>query len=393
MESLIFPLSIIFVAILGMPGLSKILKIPVIVLELLFGILIGASFFNILPNHPLISFFASFGLIYLMFLAGLEINFKKIEKYFKQTFLIALLSLSFPFLCGYFLANFSQINPLILGTIFSTTSLGLILPAYRELEYKHDFKEKLLISVVLVDLLSMFILAFAFSLAKNQTTASVFYSLLIVLVLFFIPYLLSKTDLESKIMSLFQSKSQFGIGVRLSFALIFILTAIVGELGVHSIVGAFIAGLIISEINPKTSILKKKLEGFGYGFFIPLFFIFTGARVNVPLLLSNTTEIYFLFIVIITAILSKVIGAGLALKLYGFSFREALSFGFFHSARLSLIIALADIGLQSGLISLNMFSIFVLLAAFSAVIGPILGKALLPSFSPKKPTLFYRLPE
>jgi Kef-type K+ transport system membrane component KefB len=385
MESLTLSLIIIFAAITVIPILSKKVNIPVIVLEIIFGIIIGKSLFDIIPAHPILDFFASFGLAYLMFLAGLEVDFEVGRKYLSRTVWVALFSISIPFLAGVLLAPYAGIHALLLGTIFSTTSLGLILPLTKELDVKAGFLHILFSSVILVDIISMFILAFSLAFIQGYLKTSFIYSSAAIFLLFIIPWLINRGNFQKKIEKWLSKKSHFEMEVRFSFALIFILAAISGYLGFHSIIGAFIAGLIISELQEtsrsaffkKKLVLEKKFESFGYGFFIPLFFVLIGAKVEIPILFSNLMNIKLLVLIIVVGIVAKVIGVSSIAKIIGFNPRESLSFGIFHSARLSLIIAAAEIASRSGLIDNNLFSIFVLLALVSAILSPSLGKFLI----------------
>ena len=384
MEPLALCLIVIFVAITAIPLLSKRIGLPVIVIEIVFGIIVGKSLLNIIPEHSIIDFFSSFGLTYLMFLAGLEVDFEVVRKYLSRTVLIALFSISIPFLAGAMLSSYAGVHPLLLGTIFSTTSLGLILPLTRELKCRKGFLHILFASVVLVDIISMFILAFSLALIQGYLGISFIYSLLAILILFITPWLINKWDVKKKIEAWLLERSHFEMEVRFSFALIFILAAISGYLGFHSIIGAFIAGLIISELQStsrvaffkKKLVLEKKFESFGYGFFIPLFFVLMGGKVDLPVLFSNLMNIQLLVIIVVAAILSKVIGVGFITKVNGFSLRESIAFGSFHAARLSLIIAAAEIASRLGLIDNNLFSIFVILAIISSIVGPSAGKVL-----------------
>lgn len=379
-EMLIISLVIVFLLIILSPVLSNKIRLPVIVIELIFGIIIGKSLLNIVPMHPVIDFLSSFGLIYLMFLVGLEINLSEIKECLSKTLSIALLSIMVPFLSGITISSHVNTQPLILGTIFTTTSLGIILPLTRELKYKAIFNQILLASVAIVDVISIFLLAFSLSIIQGSIEASFFYSLLAILVLFLIPTLINRVcggHLRKRIVDWMGRDHHFELGVRLAFGLIVTLAAVSYKLGFHSIIGAFIAGLIISEIIPEASLLEKKLESFGYGFFIPLFFIIMGAKANIPLLFSNITNINLFIIIIVIALISKIFGVFLASRSVGFDLRESISLGLFHSARVSLIIAAAEIGINMGLIDENLFSTFIILAVISALFGPSIGKYLL----------------
>ncbi len=377
MDILVLSLIIIFILAALVPLFAQRLKLPVIVLELIIGIILGKTMFNIIPENEILEFFASFGLVYLMFLAGLEIDVRKIQKHFTNTIYLAAFSIIVPFVSGYLISSYVGVHPLLLGTIFCTTSLGIILPLVKEMHRRKNFSQLLLTSVLIIDIVSMFLLAFSLSMIEGSLGASYFYSLLAVLTLFIIPWLIGRQGLFQKFGDWLSEKTHFEMEVRLAFALIFLFTAFTEYFGFHSIIGAFVAGLIISELTPKASLLDKKLESFGYGFFIPLFFILMGSQVNLPALLSNLSNIKILLLIVIVGIFSKVIGVSLIAKIKKFNWRKSLAMGFFHSARLSLIIAAVEISRRLGFINENLFSTFIILAIISAIVGPSMGKLIL----------------
>ena len=378
MELLNWSLLIIFIAITIIPGIAKRIGIPVIVGEIVFGIIVGKSALDIVPENSLFDFFSSFGLVFLMFLAGLEIDLDKIKRSLLRTIVIAAFSISVPFLAGYYLAPYAGVNPYLLGTIFSTTSLGIILPLVRELKGRPTLRSVLLGSVVLVDIISMFILAFSLTIIEGPITSSFYYSLALIIVLFFLPVIFSKVSrIRKKIDDWLSSESLFEKEVRITFALILILGAVSEQLGFHAIIGAFIAGLIISETTTTAPMLQKKLEGIGYGFFVPLFFIIVGAKVDLPGIFSNLTNVTLLLVIIVSAIGAKVIGVAVVSRISGFNTCQSLAMGLFHAARLSLIIAAVEIVSDMGLIDANLYSTFILMAVVSAVAGPAVGKAIL----------------
>ena len=377
MEPITLTLIIILLAITIAPIIARYTHIPVIVIELIIGIVMGRSLLDIIPSNALFDFFSSFGLIFIMFLAGLEMDFSKIRKSITKTTVIALFSLAVPFFSGFYIAPYLGIHPLILGSVICTTSLGLILPISRELEHHKEFSTVLFGSVILIDILSIFILSFSIIYIRGNFNFTFYYSVILLLVLFILPIVLNRTNVKKRISDWIEEKSRFAIMVRFSFALLVILAAISEELGFHSIVGAFIAGLIISEITPKACQLEAKLESFGYGFFIPFFFILVGSRIDIPILFSSLANIRVLLIILAIALLSKFISVALVTRILRFNWKESLSMGFLHTARLSLIIAVAEIGRELNLVDENLFSSFMIVAIVSAIIGPVAGKYML----------------
>ena len=376
-------LIIILLAITIAPIIVRYTHIPVIVIELIIGIIMGKSLLDIIPSNALFDFFSSFGLIFIMFLAGLEMDFSKIRKSITKTTVIALFSLAVPFFSGFYIASYLDIHPLILGSVICTTSLGLILPISRELDHHKEFATVLFGSVILIDILSIFILSFSIIFIRGNFNFTFYYSIILLLVLFILPIVLNRSNVKKRISDWIEEKSRFAIMVRISFALLVILAAISEELGFHSIVGAFIAGLIISEITPKACQLEAKLESFGYGFFIPFFFILVGSRIDIPILFSSLATIRVLLIILTIALLSKFISVTLVTRVLQFNWKESLSMGFLHTARLSLIIAVAEIGRELNLVDENLFSSFMIVAMVSAIIGPVAGKYMLKEESVK----------
>jgi Kef-type K+ transport system membrane component KefB len=376
MDQLTISLLVIFVLVTVVPFFAKRLGVPVIVAELVAGIILGVSWLNMLPDHQMIEWLSSFGLVYLMFLAGIEVDMRVVKKYLQKTLFVALASVAVPFLSGWVMAPYYSISPLLLGTILCTTSLGLILPMFRELEGRERYRQVLLGSVVLVDIFSMFLLAFTLSYMRGHLDWTFWYSIVMIFVIFVLPFVILQGKIREVILHWVSKQIFFDMEVRFCFALVFVLGALSEAFGFHGIIGAFVAGVLVTEFTEKNSPLEEKMKSFGYGFFIPLFFIIIGSKVNIPALFAGLQTLESIVVLIFVAVLAKVAGVGLVAKVQGYTTRDSLALGFFHSARLSLIIAAAEIVRREGFFDANMFSMFVLLAIVTAIIGPSVGRYL-----------------
>lgn len=380
MESLLISLVAIFAGIVLVPPLARRLGLPVIVGELIFGVILGVSFLDLVPyEEPTLDFFASFGLVYLMFVVGLEMDFAGMyrEGQLRKIVLVATVSLLMPFAAGVGVSYAADVHFLLLGTIFCTTSIGLVLPLLKDIQPSRPFSQALTGSVVFVDVISIFLLAFVLAIITGSIGAELVYGLLVMIVLLLLPWLLSRDVVRTRVATKIAEEAHFDIEVRISFALIFLLAATSSILGFHAIIGAFIAGLVVSEVVPKHAQVEEKLQSFGYGFFIPLFFILIGAKVNLPVLFSSARDIGILILIVVAALLSKMVGVSVATRLIGFRGRESLAFGIFHGARLSLIIAAAEVSRGLGLIGDSLFASLVILAMVSATAAPFVGKRIL----------------
>lgn len=376
MEPLLVSLFAIFGGVVTIPPAARRLGMPVIVAELLFGILIGASFFDIIPREaPTLEFFSAFGLVYLMFLAGIETNFVAIfrEGALGKALAVSVVSLLLPFVTGVGISRMMDVHPLLLGTILCTTSIGLVLPLLKEIDVSKGFSQILMGSVTMVDISSIFLLAFVLALIEGNLGAEFAYGLLFMLTLLLIPFVVCRKNICINIERRIAREAHFDFEIRLAFALIFLLASLSNYLGFHAIVGAYIAGVIASEVLAKDPV-EEKLQSFGYGFFIPLFFILAGSRVNLFKLFATAHDVWVLLVFISAALISKAVGVSIVAGFLGLDRRESIALGCFHCARLSLIIAAAEVSLKLGLVDEGVFASLVVLAVVSGLVAPALGK-------------------
>ncbi|RLG92535.1 MAG: hypothetical protein DRO36_01125 [Candidatus Hecatellales archaeon] len=376
-SSTILSLAIILFAILLAPVFSYKVGVPLVVVEIAIGIILGKSFLNMITPNPWLDFFSYFGLIYLLFLAGLEVEFGEIRKRFTPVFSIALASLLIPFTLGLFLGEYLGVNPFFMGTIFSTTSLGVVLPLTRELKQREEFVFLLLRSTVIVDIVSMFLLTVSVEVFLKTLNYLFIFSVFYVVALFMLPFFFGRFKIGQKVRMCCGSNPYFYFEVRFCFALIAILALLAEIIGFHAIIGAFVAGLIVSVITWRGSLLERNLTSFGYGFFIPFFFIMVGVNTNLVALVKNIENILIFLLVLLVGIFGKVFGVGLVSRIFNLTFKESFSLGFIKTARLSLILAGVEIGRNIGILNETFYSIFVLFSLFSVLIGPSIGKILL----------------
>jgi CPA2 family monovalent cation:H+ antiporter-2/trk system potassium uptake protein TrkA len=346
--------------------------VPVIILEVVAGILIGKSFLNVVVLDPWLEFLAYFGLVYLLFLAGLEMG---IREFHLRSLSIAMASLTFPFVLGGMLGITVGVAPLFLGAILSTTSVGVVLPTLKEVGGRKAFRRVVLESALLVDAFSMFLLAISVEVMRGTPTSLVILSLLFALSLFPLPIVVRVLHIGSRLAEWAKDKPHFEYEVRFCLAIIVFLAVIFEIVGFHAILGSFLAGLVISELTEKGSLLERRLMGFGYGFFIPLFFVTLGASANIPALLE-VQWLSFLLLLAVLGVVGKAIGVAGMGKALGFSREESWAMGFLHAARLSLILAGAKIGLDLGILNEAAYSAIILFAIGTVLVCPSISKAI-----------------
>jgi Kef-type K+ transport system membrane component KefB/Trk K+ transport system NAD-binding subunit len=374
----------------------KRFTIPIVVGEIVAGMVIGRSGLSIVPfDDLLVGIFANFGIVFLMFLSGMEIDFNSLRSHSPSTeqsgrsgssvlslsFLHFVLTLSLAAIAAYFLVRFGLATNLwIMALILSTTSLGVVVPVLKESNLiGQRLGQCILVSAVIADFATMLLITVAVMIVSRGLTAEI---LLIVLlfVAFFLSYrfgtILNKVSgLRRTIEELSHATAQ--IKVRAAFAIMLAFVALSQELGSEIILGAFLAGAIVGLLRTADDAdLGHQLEAIGFGFFIPIFFVKVGLGFNLPALLASSGALLLVPFLFVGAVLVKMIPA--LTFVVNFSLREALAAGALLSARLSLIIAAAAIGARLGVIGESVNSAIILVAIGTVTTAPLVFMRLVP---------------
>ncbi|HCY7491025.1 TPA: monovalent cation:proton antiporter family protein [Staphylococcus aureus] len=365
--------------------------LPVVVAEILMGIVIGNSFLNILERDSILNILSTLGFIFLMFLSGLEIDFKafKKDKRARQGqnddessipghLNLALTVFAFIMIISILLAYvFKWLglvdDVLLMVIIISTISLGVVVPTLKEMNImRTTIGQFILLVAVLADLVTMILLTVYG--AINGQGGSTIWLIGILVVFTAISYILG---VQFKRMSFLQKlmDGTTQIGIRAVFALIILLVALAEGVGAENILGAFLAGVVVSLLNPDEEMVEK-LDSFGYGFFIPIFFIMVGVDLNIPSLIKEPKLLIIIPILIVAFIISKLIPVMFIRR--WFDMKTTIASAFLLTSTLSLVIAAAKISERLNAISAETSGILILSAVITCVFVPIIFKKLFP---------------
>ncbi|NQV40764.1 MAG: cation:proton antiporter [Candidatus Marinimicrobia bacterium] len=371
-------------------GRFRKLGIPVVVGEILAGMLLGKSGFNLIREDHVLSILSILGFSLLMFLSGLEIDFaslfnvsmKKKSNILARTLsnplvfglILFVLTLGGAFITGLVVHRLDLVSePWIITLVLSTTSLGVVVPVLKEHGLSgNPFGQRVLSAALIADFVSILAISIYVLLRSQGLTLEI----LLILVLFAVfvavhrlTALFQKHLPTEKILERLASPtSQIKLRGAIALALVFI--ALADSLGIENILGAFLAGVILSLASSgSTSGLRHKLDGIGYGFFIPIFFVMVGVRFDLPVLLESREAVMLVPFMVLAAYLIKLIPS-LLFRVF-FSWRETFSAGFILSSRLSLIIAASAIGLELGVISPPLNSSIILVAIITCTLSPL----------------------
>jgi Kef-type K+ transport system membrane component KefB/Trk K+ transport system NAD-binding subunit len=387
METRFLPLLLVVVLAMVVPLLlARFRRIPVVVGEILAGIVVGPSILGLVNGHePTLELLAEIGFAFLMFLSGLEIDFSILFAASKRkrtngpsSLLLAGLSfvltliLSLVVGFGLFWTGFVR-DPWMMTLILSTTSLGIVVPVLKENRMSSGrFGQTLLLVALLADFVTMFLITVYVAVRSTGLTLDI-----LLIGLLFVPvvllYQLGVRWLRiPAVRRIFEelSDATAQIKVRGAFAIMIGFVVLAEMLGAELILGAFLGGVLASLLSGAgEENLRYKLDAIGFGFFIPLFFIFVGVQFDLNAFVGAPNAWLLLPILLFAAFAIKLLSS--LIFRFAFTWRETISSGLLLSARLSLIIAASSIGLGLGAISESTNADIILIAALTATIAPL----------------------
>ena len=367
------PLSIIIISLgaFALPILANRVKIPSIVLEIAYGLLIGPVL-GLVTSSEFISGLAILGFFLLMFLSGFEIELDTFEdkgiKQLSTPLFIFLGTLGMALL----IVDFLQYD-LFLALVLGTTSVGIVVPILRSDEkIKSQYGQVILLAAIIADFLTLVIATvYASIVTTGDFITSSLNAVLYFIVIFLVLRLLRRAAwwYPETFQRLFNADDPEEIGIRASLAMMLSLVGLSVLFNIEPILGAFLAGTVFALVFPNRGSLETSLKGFSYGFLIPIFFINIGLNYDIGILTNRTfyVEVIFLFAL---AILVKLVPSFVML-IFNIKIRDIFAAGFLLSARFSLIIAMAEIGVELGLLSQKVESEIIFLAALTATFAPI----------------------
>ena len=389
-----FSLVIVVVAAFLTPIIVNRLNVtflPVVVAEILMGIIIGNSFLGLVHKDEMLNILSTLGFIFLMFLSGLEIDFSafkkdtrkrqginKNEKNLPSHLQLALTVFSLIMVLSIILAfAFKWLgfvdDVLLMVIIISTISLGVVVPTLKEMNImRTTIGQFILLVAVLADLFTMVLLTIYGGINGEGGWSIWLSAILIVFTAIF--YLLGSVFKRLNFMQrLMGGTTQ--IGIRAIFALIILLVALAEGVGAEYILGAFLAGVVVSLLKPDEEMIHT-LDSFGYGFFIPIFFIMVGVDLDIPSLIKEPSLLIIIPILILSFIVSKLIPV-LFIRRW-FDTKTTIASAFLLTSTLSLVIAAAKIAEELKAITSEMSGILILSAIITCVFVPVVFKKLFP---------------
>ena len=369
---------------------------PAVMGQLLAGVLLGPSVFGALSpelQHALfpgtheqsgmIGAVSQLGILMLLLLTGMETDLSLIRKTRRAAFSVSLAGIAVPFLCGVLVGEFLPdsmlpnpdhrlVTTLFLGTALAISSVKIVAMAVREMDFMRRTLGQVIVAAAIIDdTIGWIILAIILGLAQHGTI-----------------------ELGSLAQSVFGTllflAASFTIGRRLVFLLIRwandnlvsdvpvittilvvmgVMALITHAIGVHTVLGAFVAGILVGQSPILTRHIDEQLRGLIVALFMPVFFGLAGLSANLDVLADPPMLLLSLGLILIASI-GKFSGAFLGGAFGGFAWRESFALGWGMNARGSTEVIVATIGLATGALSQTLFTMILAMAVVTTMAMP-----------------------
>ena len=388
-SSPIVPFTLLLLVILTLPPLFERLKLPGLVGLLFAGIILGPNGLNLLnANTETMMLLSDIGKIYLMFVAGLEIDLEEFRKTKERSLGFGIATFIVPLATGTAIAySFGMgLNASVLvgSLLASHTLLGY--PIVNRLGVVGNEAVTVTIgATIFTDIAALLVLAICVSIHAGDFSPTSLFIQLVTLGLYagLVLFGLDKAGKEYFRRTGDEESNQF------LFILLAVFLAAVGAqiINVDKIVGAFLAGLAVNDVVGRSPV-EEKVEFVGSTLFIPFFFVDMGLLLDIPGFVTTLTSELWLTLAIVGGLFASKFSAGLIAKLlYGYSWNESLTMWSLSLPQVAATLAAALVGVNSGLISDAVFNVVIVLMLITSIAGPVLTAKFASNLSVPVPSL------
>ena len=310
--------SVVLCIILLSPLLLSRLRIPHVIGLILAGVLVGKYGLNILDRDSSFELFGQVGIYYIMFLAGLELDMGSVQQYGRDGIKFGIATFLIPFFLGlvtsYYLLGFSIFTSVLMACIYSSHTLVTYPTVGRYGLGRHRVVVKSVVATAFTLLVSLLVLAFVIGSLKPDTNiltwvsfglkCSVYVAFILIVFPRFGRWFLRRYS-DSVMQYIF------------ILALVFLSASLAKMVGLEGLLGAFLAGLVVNRLIPKTSPLMSRLEFVGNAIFIPYFLIGVGMLIDVRVMLGDLQTLWIILVMVVTGAVSKLIASAVTAWLSG----------------------------------------------------------------------------
>lgn len=364
-------LIILFTKVAG--DLSVRLGQPAVLGKLIVGIILGPAVLGWIQDGEFIHFISEIGVLLLMFIAGLETDLDQLRKNWKSAFAVAVGGIILPFLGGFAMGEmfgFEYHNALFMGVILSATSVSISVQVLKDMNKLNTREGSTILGAAVVDdILVVILLAVLMSFFGTGDDVSIglligkkalFFAVAIVVGWFVVP----------KVMKWMAPLKVTEAVISAALMICFAFAYFAEIMGMAGIIGAFAAGIAISQTSFKHKV-ESKIEPIAYSIFVPVFFVSIGLSVSFE---GVGNQIGFVILLTVVAILTKLFGGGLGARLTGFDNKSSAIIGSGMISRGEVALIIAATGLQSGLLQQQYFTSVIIVVIVTTLVTPPLLK-------------------
>lgn len=363
--------SLVLLIILLAPILLKRLNIPGIIGLIISGVIIGPYGFNILEKNSAVDLFSTIGLLYIMFIAGLELDLNDFKAHRNKSLLFGFFTFVIPIAMGfpvcYYLLNYDFNASFLTASMFATHTL-VAYPIVSKLGIAKNKAVAITVGgTILTDTAVLIILAVIMGKSEGNLDQSFWIRLAISLAIFSAIIFLAIPKIAKWFFKKLESEKHAHYIFVL--AVVFFAAFLAEVAGLEPIIGAFAAGLALNSLIPHSSALMNRIEFIGNALFIPFFLISVGMLVDVSVILSGPMAIVIALTLSVTAIFSKWVAALFTQLVFKFSkAQRQLIFGL-SSAHAAATLAVILVGYQANILDENILNGTIILILITCVVA------------------------
>jgi Kef-type K+ transport system membrane component KefB len=326
------------------------LQVPVVVIEILLGIIVGPQVLELAQEDAFVDFFSNLGLGMLFFFAGYEIEFERIRG---EPLKLAVWGWVFSLAVAYGVAGLAVAGGdhdglIYLGAAIATTAIGTLIPILRDAdEMGTRFGTYLLAAGAIGEFGPILVVTLLFGSQSALRSGLILAAFVLVAVLASVFAVRSIGRTWNVFERTLESSGQ--LAIRITVVIVFALVALASELGLDLLLGGFVAGIIVSLAlkGREVTVLESKLSAIGYGFFIPFFFVHTGISFDLDALTSKPLLLLGIPVFLLAFLIARGTPA-LVLYRHALDRRNRLALAFFTATELPLVVAITTIAVEEG---------------------------------------------
>ncbi|BCX11808.1 MAG: sodium:proton antiporter [Thermosynechococcus sp.] len=371
-SSPVFIFMVLLAVILTIPPVFERLRLPGLVGLLLAGVLLGPNGLQLLEHDSdTIKLLSGIGKVYLMFVAGLEIDLSHFRRTRDRSLLFGALTFIVPLATGFTIGHwfgFDWNGSLLIGSLLASHTL-LAYPIVRQLGVVHNEAVTITIgATIFTDTAALVVLAICVGINRGEFTVLTLLNQFIALGLYCFLVLWGVDRIGKQ----FFRRSGDAQGKQFLFILLTLLVTSIGAeiIGIEQIVGAFLAGLAVNDVL-EDSPVKEKVEFIGGVLFIPCFFVDMGLLIDIPAFVKTLTSIGITVAIVIGLIGSKFIAAWLAARWYRYTSMEMLTMWSLSLPQVAATLAATLVGFQEGILTQDILNSVLVLMVVTSILGPL----------------------